>query len=252
MSQDKTDKTGEIYTPDFYDNTDFDCILTNLNLEKVDKSKYRLPPSEKERTDSILKRALAVEKGEVEPSSLTEEHPDGLDLSLYKEESQLKKKNATKRKPETPLKAEKSKEEKSPDKAKVKKVSPKKTPSKKNTGVKKTPVALKQSFSAEVKKSTPPSTSSVSSRAERAKKRQSTSTPATPPTKKSPVVDQKKAKVLAKVATKVSKNGTSKNTSATKSSVKTPTPSTSKVAATSKSSGKSVATPLSRSKRTRK
>lgn len=77
LSQDKNDKSGEIYTPDFYDNTDFDCILTNLNLERVDKGKFRLPPAEKERTDSILQRAIAVEKGEAEPESLTEEHPDG-------------------------------------------------------------------------------------------------------------------------------------------------------------------------------
>lgn len=56
---------------------DFDCILTNLNLTRVDKGRFRLPPAEKERTDSILKRSLAVEKGEVTSPSLTEEHPDG-------------------------------------------------------------------------------------------------------------------------------------------------------------------------------
>lgn len=43
----------------------------------MDKGRYRLPPAEKERTDSILKRSLAVEKGEVTSPSLTEEHPDG-------------------------------------------------------------------------------------------------------------------------------------------------------------------------------
>lgn len=59
---------------------DFDCILTNLNLIRVDKGKFKLPPAEKERTDSILKRALAVEKGESTPPSLTEEHPDGCKL----------------------------------------------------------------------------------------------------------------------------------------------------------------------------
>lgn len=57
---------------------DFDCILTNLNLTRVDKGKYRLPNAEKERTDSILNRSLAVEKGEdVLEESFTEEHPDG-------------------------------------------------------------------------------------------------------------------------------------------------------------------------------
>lgn len=46
----------------------------------MDKGKYKLPAAEKERTDSILKRALAVEKGESTPPSLTEEHPDGCKL----------------------------------------------------------------------------------------------------------------------------------------------------------------------------
>lgn len=100
LSQDKTEKSGEVYTPDFYDNTgvfvnlefvfsidgvfsDFDCILTNLNLVRVDKGRFRLPPAEKERTDSILKRSLAVEKGEVTSPSLTEEHPDGSKSSIF-------------------------------------------------------------------------------------------------------------------------------------------------------------------------
>lgn len=45
LSQDKNDK--EVYTPDFYDNTDFDCILTNLNLSRAGKGKYKLPAAEK-------------------------------------------------------------------------------------------------------------------------------------------------------------------------------------------------------------
>lgn len=77
LSQDKSDKTGEIFTPDFYDLTDFDCILTSLDLDRVDKGKFRLTKAEKERTDSILKRCLAVEKGEIVNPSVSEEHPDG-------------------------------------------------------------------------------------------------------------------------------------------------------------------------------
>lgn len=81
------------YSPDFYDNTEFDCILTNLNLERIDKNKYRLPIVEEQRTQSILKRAIDVEKGIAPPdeATVTEEHPDGLDLSLYRNEEQLKK-----------------------------------------------------------------------------------------------------------------------------------------------------------------
>lgn len=83
LSQDKNDKTGEIYTPDFYDLTDFDCILTSLDLDRVDKGKYRLTKVEKERTDSILKRCLAVEKGEIANPSVSEEHPDGRKYKKY-------------------------------------------------------------------------------------------------------------------------------------------------------------------------
>lgn len=87
------------YSPDFYDNTEFDCILTNLNLERIEKNKYRLPDIEAQRTQSILKRAIDVEKGIAPPeeATVTEEHPDGLDLSLYRNEEQLKKRKKSSR-----------------------------------------------------------------------------------------------------------------------------------------------------------
>ncbi|XP_046410160.1 uncharacterized protein LOC124174758 [Neodiprion fabricii] len=88
LSQDKNN--GEIYSPDFYDFTEFDCILTNLNLNKVDKNKYQLTKMELLRTENILKRAIDVEAGLSEKPRVTEEHPDGLDLSLFRDESQLK------------------------------------------------------------------------------------------------------------------------------------------------------------------
>lgn len=58
---------------------EFDCILTNLNLDRIEKDKYKLPAVEKQRTESILKRAIDAEKGVSQPSdaALTEEHPDG-------------------------------------------------------------------------------------------------------------------------------------------------------------------------------
>ncbi|XP_076291381.1 uncharacterized protein LOC143214343 [Lasioglossum baleicum] len=92
LSQDKNN--GEIYSPDFYDFIDFDCILTNLNLNKVDKNKYQLTKIELLRTENILKRAIDVEAGVSEKPRVTEEHPDGLDLSLYKDESQLKRRKS--------------------------------------------------------------------------------------------------------------------------------------------------------------
>ncbi|KAF7284277.1 hypothetical protein GWI33_022268 [Rhynchophorus ferrugineus] len=187
------DKSGEIYTPDFYDLTDFDCILTNLTLTRVEKGKFRLPPSEKERTESILQRSLAVEKGEVTSPSLTEEHPDGLDLSLYKDEDQLKKRNARKRKASqkraqsTAVKSDATK--KSPTNAKVRKVSDSVKTTKKPVAVKKAAAIKKMTVPADSKKSA--STSRTTSRSK-----------SKVPVKTSSVVDQKKAKVLAKIGRK--------------------------------------------------
>nr|XP_023012273.1 zonadhesin-like [Leptinotarsa decemlineata]XP_023012274.1 zonadhesin-like [Leptinotarsa decemlineata]XP_023012275.1 zonadhesin-like [Leptinotarsa decemlineata] len=185
LSQDKNDKSGEIYTPDFYDLTDFDCILTSLDLTRVDKGKYRLKQAEKERTDSILKRCLAVEKGEIASPSLSEEHPDGLDLSLYKDEEQLKKKRGTKRK--APPRSSSAKREtpvkKTPEAPKVRKVEakPVKKPLKKVVVKKVSPPEVKKVFT-------------QSSRAARGKRKSDQKT--------SPVVDQKKALVLARIGKK--------------------------------------------------
>ena len=51
-----------------------------------------MPLDERQRTDNILRRAIEVEKGVVDKLELTEEHPDGLDVSLFHDESQLKRK----------------------------------------------------------------------------------------------------------------------------------------------------------------
>ncbi|PSN40907.1 hypothetical protein C0J52_12457 [Blattella germanica] len=93
LSQEKKDnKLTDVYIPDFYDATDFDCILTNLELKRLDKNKYQLPEEERERTQSILKRALDVEKGVSEKPPVT----DVMDVSLFRDESQLKKRKSLK------------------------------------------------------------------------------------------------------------------------------------------------------------
>lgn len=56
------DKNAAVYTPDFYDHTDFECVLTNLRLKRLDKGQYQLPDEEKQRTMNILQRAINVEK----------------------------------------------------------------------------------------------------------------------------------------------------------------------------------------------
>ncbi|XP_047025469.1 proteoglycan 4-like isoform X2 [Helicoverpa zea] len=94
LSQDKTaDPAGETYKPDFYDVTDMECVLTTLSLARAAGGAQLLRANEAARAQSILQRALRAEAtGERAGPALTEEHPDGLDLSLYKDESQLEKK----------------------------------------------------------------------------------------------------------------------------------------------------------------
>ncbi|XP_057669774.1 mucin-2-like [Diorhabda carinulata] len=221
LSQDKSDKSGEIYTPDFYDLTDFDCILTSIDLTRVGKGRYKLKPKEKERTDSILKRCLAVEKGEISQPSVSEEHPDGLDISLYKDEEQLvKNKNrGTKRKSQPRMESPKKHVpiKKTPETPKVRKVETK--PTKNSASTKKVTPA---------KKLTAPEPKKTPTRG----KRKSDS-------KASPVVDPKKAKVLARIGRKTAVTASNSKPQAAKSGkVSKPTPSTSKVTKTTPASSK--------------
>ncbi|XP_066138380.1 nucleolar protein dao-5-like isoform X2 [Euwallacea fornicatus] len=219
LSQTENREKGEIYTPDFYDLIDFDCILTNLSLSRAEKGKYLLPISEKTRTESILNRSLAVEKGEeVQSPSLTEEHPDGLDLSLYRVEDQLKKRKARKR----PRRAPPSRSsagaatKKNAEAAKVRKVEP--SPGK--TAARKAPtrrsaIVTKKNVTKEVVAGSAKS-SKTTSKFNNNKAA----------TKSSPMVDQKKAKVLARIGRKttvVAKSAAAKNNSKNgKSGNKTP------------------------------
>lgn len=107
-------------------------------MNKIDKNKFQLTKIELLRTENILKRAIDVEAGVSEKPRVTEEHPDGLDLSLYKDESQLKKRknyNMHKQKQNLRKKSkhvESSSEDETPDEDLDKK-SPKSSRSKKRT-----------------------------------------------------------------------------------------------------------------------
>lgn len=129
LSEDATDPS--IFCMDFCDSTDIDCVLTSVTLAKSLKAKYyELVKEERSRIESILKKALDVEKGIVARPEVTEENPDGcewtmraqmylcvvcdtvglvgvnlchflddflpVDLSLYKDESQIEKKSKRK------------------------------------------------------------------------------------------------------------------------------------------------------------
>lgn len=71
-----------IYCMDFCDSTDLDCVLTTVTLDKSVKSKYELTKEEKSRIESILKKAIDVEKGIVARPEVTEENPDGCEFKL--------------------------------------------------------------------------------------------------------------------------------------------------------------------------
>lgn len=71
------------YNVDFYDLTDIECVLTTVELDKVDSKTYELPKEERERIESILKKAIDVEKGVVPRPSVTENNPDGCKLDKF-------------------------------------------------------------------------------------------------------------------------------------------------------------------------
>merc|ERR1712243_327367 len=107
---------NDIYAHDFYDKTEFETILTSVELEKtLGKSKRMiLPEEELERINKILQRANDKEAGNLDMSDLlTEDNPDGLDISLYKGEDQL---DEIDRKRKGDDKADKKNEKKTPKK----------------------------------------------------------------------------------------------------------------------------------------
>lgn len=75
LSEEKKDEN--VYIPDFYDTTDIECVLTTVEMEKVGKDRWRIPKPEKVRIESILKKAIDVEKGVAPRPVVTEENPDG-------------------------------------------------------------------------------------------------------------------------------------------------------------------------------
>merc|ERR1712079_992347 len=89
----KENPEQDIYAPDFYDKTEFETILTSVELDKVlGKSKRMiLPEEELARINKILQRSNEKAEGKLDMSNiqLTEDNPDGLDISLYKGEDQL-------------------------------------------------------------------------------------------------------------------------------------------------------------------
>lgn len=82
------EKEPGIYIPDFYDTTDFECVLTNLKMNRKDKTKYQLPADERKRTMNILERAINVQKGLTEVPDPRKVVSDGVDVSIVGREEE--------------------------------------------------------------------------------------------------------------------------------------------------------------------
>ncbi|KAJ0183497.1 hypothetical protein K1T71_001473 [Dendrolimus kikuchii] len=138
LSQDKSlDPSGEVYKPDFYDVTDMECVITTLSLSRAPSGggAQVLSAAEQARARSILERALRAEQSGANNIELTEEHPDGLDLSLYTDESQLEKKtrkrNSSKSSPRTKPDVVEETAKKPPTPIKKARTTPKRSPKRK-------------------------------------------------------------------------------------------------------------------------
>ena len=92
------DKNPAVYIADFYDTTDFECVLTNISLIRLDTGRFQLPDDEKQRINNILQRAINVEKGKEKPDPI-KMIADGVDISVVGkvDEKELLKKISPKR-----------------------------------------------------------------------------------------------------------------------------------------------------------
>ena len=72
-----SEKDNNVYIPDYYDRTDIECVLTTVEMKRIDKGHMQLPEAEKLRIENILKKAIDVENGIAPRPELTEENPDG-------------------------------------------------------------------------------------------------------------------------------------------------------------------------------
>ncbi len=50
------------YIPDFDDDIDFETILTNVRINRIDSKRIELPEAERQRVQNILQRAIGVEQ----------------------------------------------------------------------------------------------------------------------------------------------------------------------------------------------
>ena len=67
------DTTPNKYKFDYADFTEMETVLTEIRMEKISRDCYRLPVNEKKRIETILDRALRVERGIATADEVEEE-----------------------------------------------------------------------------------------------------------------------------------------------------------------------------------
>jgi hypothetical protein len=115
----QNEKNKDLYKLDFLDQTDFECVLTNVRLDRQAKGEYELPADEKQRIMNILQRAINVERGVTDVPDLKQVAADGIDVSIVgkKEEKELLQLEAALNKKETPPAESKSSSKSKPEKS---------------------------------------------------------------------------------------------------------------------------------------
>ena len=58
-------KAPDVYKLDYLDQTEQECVLTIVKMERVARETYRLPALEKKRAELVLGKTLNMENGEV-------------------------------------------------------------------------------------------------------------------------------------------------------------------------------------------
>ncbi|GFO49165.1 poly [ADP-ribose] polymerase [Plakobranchus ocellatus] len=76
------------YKFDYVDSTEMETVLTEINMEKISKDSYRLPANEKKRIETILDRALRVEKGIATADEVEEEAMEEMESAKNQEEDE--------------------------------------------------------------------------------------------------------------------------------------------------------------------
>lgn len=73
------DSPPDVYKFDYVDNTDIECVLTTVKMERVSREMYKLPSDEQSRVEKLLNRTLKIESGDIVEEELEEQVENKVD-----------------------------------------------------------------------------------------------------------------------------------------------------------------------------